>query len=182
MTRSLFALIAAAGLLTGTVSARSKHPSEQTTPPLTRIYVDDTTGDVHLVDSTGKDILVRKWTEAVSDPKIASDRMTAGWLLEERAGTSYTVPQAIAIYRSDKVVRTFIPSDWPMIIAWAFFASGKQVGFSSSALHGAESERRSYELHDVQTGRILERWDGQHSGKSPAWVQQLNDVEQRRRR
>lgn len=174
MTRMLFAFLAATGLVVGTVSA-AQHAIKQTALSLTRIYINDSTGEVHLVDSTGKDISVKKWTEAVSGPKIAGDRITAGWLLEERAGTSYTVPTALAIYRSGKVLRTLAPSDWPIIVAWAFFAGGKQVGLSSTALHGAESERRSYELHDVQTGRLLESWDDhdQHSGKPPAWVEDL---------
>jgi hypothetical protein len=146
---------------------------KRTAPLLVRIYVNDATGDVHLVDSTGKDVSIPKWTEAVSDPKIASDKLTAGWLLEDRAGTSYAVPQALVVYRSGRVLRTIAPSDWPIIVAWSFFADGKQVGFSSSALHGAESERRSYELRDVQTGRILQSWDDQRSGRPPAWVQAL---------
>jgi hypothetical protein len=175
MTRWLFAFLAAVGPIAAAGSMYQR-VEKRTAPSLTRIYVNDTTGDVHLVDSTDEDTSVPRWTEAVSDPKIASDKLTAGWLLEDRAGTSYTVPQGLAVYRSGRVLRTFAPSDWPIIVAWAFFANGKQVGFSSSALHGAESERRSYELHDIQTGR-LQSWDDQRSGKAPAWVQTLSDLE-----
>src|SRR6185437_12647692 len=123
MTRSLLVFLAAAGCFVSTASA-GQPPVEQTKPSLTRIYVDHATGDIHLVDSSGEDISVSKSTEAVSDPKIARDKVTAGWLLEDRAGTSYTVPQALAIYRSGKILRTLAPSDRPIIVAWAFFAGG----------------------------------------------------------
>ncbi|MBV9266332.1 MAG: hypothetical protein JO061_09210 [Acidobacteriaceae bacterium] len=176
--RRLFAVLATIGLLVH-VGLAGQPAAKKTAPSVTRIYIDQDTGDVHLAYSNGNDIPIKKWTENVSDPKVASDRVTAGWLLEDRAGTSYTVPQAVVVYRSGKVLRTLAPSDWPIIVEWRFFRGGTQVGFSSSALHGAEAERRSFELHDVQTGRILESWDDQQHGNPPSWVQELSELEQK---
>ena len=151
-------------------------------PTLARIYIEPATGDIHLVDSTGRDSAIRRSSEAVRDPKVAVDKMTAGWLLEDRAGTTYTVPQALVLYRSGRIARTITPSSWPIIMAWQFFADGKQVCFSSTALHGAESERRSYELHDVRTGKIIERWDDRLSRTIPRWAEELDSLEQKRQR
>ena len=176
MTRWLLAFLAAVGPITAAASMYQR-VEKRTAPLLTRIYVDDKSGDVHLVDSDDKNISIRKRSEAVSDPKIASDKLTAGWLLEDRAGTSYTLPLGLTVYRSGRVLHTFAPSDWPIIVRWEFFMDGKQVGFSSSASHGPEAERRWYELRDVQTGRIVQSWNDQHSDKAPAWVQALDDLE-----
>ncbi len=151
-------------------------------PTLARIYIEPATGDIHVVDSTGGDSAIRRSSEAVSDPKLAGDKVTAGWLIEDRAGTTYTVPQALVLYRSGRIARTIAPSHWPIIVAWQFFADGKQVGFSSTALHGAESERRSYELHDVRTGRLVESWDDHLSRTPPPWIQELNSLERKRQR
>lgn len=67
----------------------------------TRIYLDERTGDVHIVNATGKDVSVPKRPpfEAVSDPKLAENGLAAGWLVEMKTDANYPVPVGVAIFR-----------------------------------------------------------------------------------
>jgi len=65
--------LATIGLMVAASSA-GQPPVKQSSVSLTRVYIDHSRGDVHLVLSNGKDVLVKKWTESVSDARIAADK------------------------------------------------------------------------------------------------------------
>ncbi len=160
----------------GSIAAAEKKPAVR--PSIfARIYVENSTRQVHLVDSQGHDVSVPKDPnfEAVSDPKIAGDRTTAGWLVEMRIDANYPVGVGVAIFRGGKVIRTFTSSGLPVIVAWSFFLHGKQVGYAATGAHGPDADRTTYELHDVQTGRMLGTWNDDNSGAPPDWVQHLQN-------
>jgi hypothetical protein len=71
---------------------------------------------------------------AVSAPKLAADKQTAGWLIEqENCCTSYSIPTGLAIYQAG---RKRLLSDGLMIYDWSFVGEGSQVAVSTGAVHG----------------------------------------------
>jgi hypothetical protein len=62
--------------------------------------------------------------------------------------------------------------DGMMIYRWSFVEGGKRVAFSSGTVHGDSGA--NYELHDVQSGRLLEKWKGDGDAGSPAWASGLS--------
>jgi len=145
----------------------------------TRIYLDKHTGDIHIVNANGKDVSVPKRPpfEAVRDPKLAENGLAAGWLVEMKTDANYPVPVGVAIFSEREGVKIFGSSQLPVIMCWEFFSNGKQLGFSSHGSHGADVERTTYELYDIQTGRLISDWDDQRSGAAPDWVNALDKLE-----
>jgi hypothetical protein len=58
---------------------------------------------------------------------------------------------------------------------WCFWARGKQVAFKQEAEHGGMAAH--YELHDVETGELADKYDPDASPdvtKPPRWVVDLD--------
>jgi hypothetical protein len=51
---------------------------------------------------------------------------------------------------------------------WRFLEGGTQVAFCSNSPHGDNTPH--YELRDVETGRLIGKWDGHLTEKAPAWT------------
>jgi hypothetical protein len=56
------------------------------------------------------------------------------------------------------------------IMGWHFVARGKQVVFYTDFLHGSSAPQ--YELRDVETGRLIAKWDGGITNKAPRWIRE----------
>lgn len=123
-----------------------------------RIYLERESGQIHLVDNRGQDTAVAKDPdyEAVSDPKLASNGRSAGWLVQMRVDANYPVPVGVAVWRGNRVIRKFGSSELPVIMVWSFFLDDKRVGYAAHGAHGPDVERSWYELHDVSTGKMLQ--------------------------
>jgi hypothetical protein len=103
---------------------------------------------------------------------IAADRETAGWLvLYANPDAGAPIAGRLMVWRDGRVVRTFSVSQtfW----SWSFENAGKQVAYHVGPLHGEQASH--CELHDVESGRLLQSWDGNLADPtSPAWTKQLN--------
>lgn len=141
----------------------------QAKPIFTKAYV-GSDGFAHLVDETGKDMAMPKEKDqvAVSAPKLAADKQTAGWLVEqENCCTSYPIPTALALYKAGKKQ---VVGDGLMIYDWCF-VGGTQVAMSTGTVHGMT--QRHLLLYDISTGRQLQEWRGDPHGTPPDWAKDL---------
>jgi hypothetical protein len=55
-----------------------------------------------------------------------------------------------------------------MIVSWLFQENGTQVAFNSNTVHGDLAPH--YELRDVETGRLIEKWEGHLTDSAPEWT------------
>jgi hypothetical protein len=108
----------------------------------------------------------------IREIRIAPDG-TVGWLAEYRVeSVGDPVAGTLILWRAGKVIRRFSADQ--SFYSWAFYAQGKQAAYHVGPLHG---ERKSHcELHDAQSGRLIEKWDGDldSDGNRPAWTKVLN--------
>jgi len=129
-------------------------------------------GIVHILHSGGVEFIAPKEKEQVStgSSSIADDKSAAGWLVfYENCCTSYPIPLGLLVYRPGRPLRRF--GDGMFIVDWSFLPGGKQVAFYTNTVHGDFAPH--YELHDIETGRLIGKWEGHPNGKSPAWVHRL---------
>lgn len=132
--------------------------------------------EVHLLLSDGREAIPGKLRNQTgcSDPAIAADQKTVGWLAEyDEGGQSYPLPLTLVIYRSGKIIRQFSPNGL-VIWDWHFWRDGQQVAYSWGASHGGIS---GYRLFDVESGRLLEEVNTPdqtaEKQKLPPWAQGL---------
>jgi hypothetical protein len=107
----------------------------------------------------------------ISEAQVAADG-TAGWLVEYNVDTvSNPISGMLVLWRDGKVIQRFQSEQ--VFYSWAFYAGGKQVAYHDGPLHGETASH--CELHDVTTGRVIDKWDGDLDADSkPAWTAGLN--------
>jgi hypothetical protein len=153
-----------------TLAVVSVFPAQSKPTTLVKVYV-STDGLAHVVDGKGKDRAVPKEKNqvAVSAPKLAADKQTAGWLIEqENCCTSYTIPTVLAIYRASK---KRLIGDGLMIYDWCFVGEGSQVALSTGTVHGMTL--RHLLLYDSRNGQMLQEWSGDLDKSPPTWAKNL---------
>lgn len=136
------------------------------------VEVTNDSGNVHVVDSSGKDTIPSKLRDQVScsSAKISADKTTAGWLVNyENCCTSYPIPTTLALYRAGKVIQTISPGR--SIYDWRFWKSD-QVALSSGPVHGGAVQMG---LYDVRTGKLLKEWAVEEKRTPPDWAKGLRD-------
>ena len=107
-----------------------------------------------------------------SSPKLSDDKQTAGWLVQyDNCCNSYPLPLTLVIYRHGSVIQRLRPGQ--SIFDWQFLKDGRQVAFWTGPTHGDFVPH--FELHDVQSGKMLTEWNGHLDGPHPAWVSGLKD-------
>lgn len=136
-------------------------------------------GAVHIIRSDGKETIISKHRGAtgVDDVKIAPDGQTVGWLIDwpnpEKYRSWETLPMTLAIWRKGKIIRMFDVDD--IFYGWAFWNSAEQIAYNDGPLHG---NTPNFELHDIATGRLIERFyddDSVDPAKVPAWVNAIDE-------
>jgi hypothetical protein len=138
---------------------------------LVKVYV-GSDGLAHVVDGKGKDAAIpkEKTQVAVSAPKLAPDKQTAGWLiLQENCCTSYPIPTSVAIYTAKK---TRLLGDGLMVYDWCFVGEGLQVALSTGTVHGMTS--RHLLLYDSRSALLLEEWNEEMGEALPTWATDLS--------
>ena len=124
---------------------------------------------MRVITDDGRDTTVPKEKDQVGckSPTISVDRSEAGWLIDsDFCCTSYPISTAIVVFRPGKPIRRF--EGGMAIMEWHFVARGKQVAFRTDFLHGDSAPH--YELHDVETGRLVAKWDGEITSSAPRWI------------
>jgi hypothetical protein len=136
---------------------------------LVKVYVgsDDL---AHVVDGQGKDVAIpkEKAQVAVSAPKLAPDKQSAGWLiLQDNCCTSYPIPTSVAIYTAKK---TRLLGDGQMVYDWCFVGEESQVALSTGTVHGMTS--RHLLLYSL-SGMLMEEWNEEMGEALPTWARDL---------
>jgi uncharacterized protein YecT (DUF1311 family) len=146
---------------------------------VTRVYVgnagrtNEDTQDVHIVYNNGADVVAPKEKDqpASTNPAVANDKRTVGWLAEYWiGGQSYPGPTTLVIYRDGHIITT-IEALAGIIWDWRFFDNGNQVGFTQGVTHGTLIPQ-DYRLYDVSTGALIQKIDKANE-QSPDWVKAL---------
>jgi hypothetical protein len=144
----------------------------QSKKSVVKVYI-GSTGARHIVHGDGKDVKGPKEKDEVDStaPVIADDKQSAGWLVNyQNCCTSYPTPLMLVIYRPASPLLRL--GDGMMICAWHFVDGGKQVAFYTNTVHGDLAPH--YELHDIRTGRLVDKLDGSLNEKSPRWTDGLS--------
>ena len=140
-----------------------------TVPVLAAVFMGHP-GCAYVIQSTGA---VVKLPEEGGQVGYSSIQMTkasdaVGWLVDsDFCCTSYPISKHLVVYTSTKQLRTF-EGDGRAIFKWKFASKGKQVAFYQDFLHGTSAQH--YELRDVLTGHLIDKWDGELTGKVPSWT------------
>ena len=102
-----------------------------------------------------------------SEPRIAGDRRTVGWLIEyPNCCTSYPVPLVLVIYRDARPLLRL--RDGLMMYHWYFLDDGREVVFHADTVHFTRAPHAV--RVETATGRVFERFDGPVDERSPAWT------------
>jgi hypothetical protein len=128
---------------------------------------------LHIIQQDGGkvDPPAEKEQVGVSSVRISSDNQAVGWLVDsDFCCASYPLQLLLVVYRPGKPLRKF-RGDGRAIFGWHFVAGGRQVAFYQSFPHG--DLMTHYELRDVETERLLDKWDQDSTGKMPAWVREF---------
>jgi hypothetical protein len=114
-----------------------------------------------------------------SSPDISCDRHCVGWVAAVARPdiSSSPVHWTLVVYRPGKPVRKFKGDDrgvieW-QISDWQFVEGGQRVAIYQDFVHGPRSQH--YELQDVETGRLIDKWDGALTAKAPKWIEGLRN-------
>jgi hypothetical protein len=127
-------------------------------------------GTLHIVQGDGAvvDVAPEKDQVGVGTARISDDRRAIGWLVENaNCCTSYPLALGLRVYRVGKPVKEFT-GDGRAIFGWNFRAAGKRVAFYQSYPHG--EPHGHYELRDLESGRLVEKWDDGDQKKAPVWT------------
>lgn len=135
-------------------------------------------GKPHILLGDGREVLPPPEKDQVgtSHASISQNGRVTGWLVDyDNCCTSYPLSLQLDIYRPGKPLLK-LSGDGRAIFGWHFLGGGKQVAFYQSFPHGDPAAH--YELHEVQSGRLLEKWDDPDDSDSdgdqpqePAWVE-----------
>ena len=136
----------------------------------------DRNRQLHIVLESGKEILAPKVRGQLSfgDPVISPDRQTVGWLVmvPDPAVTYYKGAEfagSLVIYRGGRVLHVFTSEQ--IFWGWQFRDEGKRVAYSVGPSHGGAVE---CVLRDVDTGRVVERWQVREGVEAPVWARELH--------
>jgi hypothetical protein len=140
---------------------------------ITRAYADKS-GVVHIVSDGGQDTTVPKNKGQIGAEEIiiSNDRRTAGWLVVYPYGEPdrgwENLYGELVLWRNGKVLRRFDTEQ--VFWSWGFWQDGKQIRFHTGPLHHAGR----FELHDLETGRLLAAVDEEVTQTLPDWAESLD--------
>jgi hypothetical protein len=125
-------------------------------------------GNVKIVYGDGTEFQASKEPGQIScgSPAVAENKFVAGWLVEQiTCCQPYPIPTLLVVYSPNRL-RYF--GGEALIGDWRFLEGGTHVAFCSNSPHGDNTPH--YELRDVETGRLIGKWDGHLTEKAPAWT------------
>ena len=130
-------------------------------------------GTVHILLGDGAEVLPPMDKDQVggSSASISRDRQAAGWLADyDNCCSSDPISLGLMVYRPQKPLLK-LHGDGRGIFNWDFVAGGKQVALFQDYAHFGSSPH--CELRDVETGRLISKWDGRITQKSPKWAKKI---------
>jgi hypothetical protein len=152
-----------AGRLTGSVTVADPKPSGDV------VAIVIGADGINIISNDGKVFFEPKDKEQTGygSPRISADRTTFGWLLETYCCASYPVSPAVVVHRSGRPLRMF-RGDGRAIFDWRFVDGSRQVAFYQDSLHG--NPYPYYELRDVETDQLIDKWEGAITATPPKWT------------
>ena len=129
----------------------------------------DGSGDLRILTRDGRQITPPKDPNQVAVDKaaISPDHLAVGWLaLFPNCCTSYPIPLKLVVYTRGRVY-TFVGAGLP-VWRWGFDSTSTQVAFYLETVHGGMGQH--YELRDIQTSRLVARFEPHDSRPPPSWV------------
>lgn len=140
--------------------------------PLYRSATVDANGQLHIVLDSGREILAPKLKAQIAfdSPMLSPDRRTIGWLAlyPEPYSAGKTLAGNLVLYRGGAIFRRFDTGQ--VFWDWQFQDGGKRVAYSTGPTHGGAAECF---LRDVDTGKILDKWDVKGGKAAPEWAASL---------
>jgi hypothetical protein len=140
---------------------------------IARAYADGS-GALHIVKADGEEFAVLKEKAQIgaADIKIGDDQQTLGWLVvypnpdPNRSWEKFY--GKLVLWRDGKVLRRF--STEQVFWGWGFWQSGTQIAFHTGPLHGSGR----FELHDLDTGRLVASVNEESRQTLPGWAESLD--------
>jgi hypothetical protein len=134
----------------------------------------DSRGQLRILLGSGKEIHPPKTRTQVAfdSARLTPDHQTVGWLVmydESPPNQTYPLALALTLYRDRRVLRTFTTGQtfWD----WQFWDRGKRVAYCTGPVHGGAAECL---LRDVETGRVVKRWQVKEDHEPPDWARGLH--------
>ena len=93
-----------------------------------------------------------------------------GWSIQIFAVPRYPIQLMLVVYTPGKPLRHFT-GDGRGIFRWGFIDGAKRVAFYQDFLYGTPAPH--YELHDVESEKLIEKWDSDLTPRAPAWTRGL---------
>jgi hypothetical protein len=140
---------------------------------IARAYADGS-GALHVVTANGQDIAVPKEKGQIGaeEIKITDDHQTLGWIVVyPNPGPDRSWEKLygeLVLWRNGRVMRRF--STEQVFWSWGFWQDGKQIAFHTGPLHGAGR----FELHDLETGRLVAAVNEEDTQTLPGWAESLD--------
>ena len=112
--------------------------------------------------------------EGITDVKVAADKRTIGWAETfDNCCTSYSIPIALAIYRSGDTILHI--QQGQALWYWTFRDSGEHVAAVWGPTHGPYGG--DYQLYDAKTGHLISEVFGDPrtqslSADAPEWAKE----------
>jgi hypothetical protein len=122
--------------------------------------------------STERNIVLNQ--EGITHVKVAPNKRTIGWAQDfDNDTTSYSIPIALAIYRSGDTILHI--QQGQALWYWTFRDGGKQVAAVWGPTHGTQAG--DYQLYDVKTGHLVSEVFGDPktqslSADAPEWAKE----------
>lgn len=149
------------------MAAQSKGAVRSAAPPRISAAEVSEDGIVRIRFSNGRSVQVpaEKGQSGREQLQVATSCRAVGWLDIDAPVGSYSVPTTLTVYTVDKPLKHF--GDGLVLVDWKFIDGDKHIRFSSSPAHGPGADWLTIEVHDIETGRLLERWLEQSETADP---------------
>ena len=100
---------------------------------------------------------------------LSEDRRTIGWLALYSREAIGEIAGRLVLFRKERVLHSF-PTE-QVFWDWQFRDGGKRVAYSTGPTHGGAAE---CVLRDVDSGRVVARWQIRSGGEPPDWAKSLH--------
>jgi hypothetical protein len=126
----------------------------------------------HLMFRGGKETAVPWLAEqsGCDDVKISADHHSAGWVIFQSGaiadGTS-PIATGVTIFSANRPVRHY--GDGLVVWDWRF-AGADRVVLSTNTAHGPQTNDPHFVLYDLNSGKLLRKWNGVGGSKVPSWA------------
>ena len=135
----------------------------------------DSAGQLSITQTSGTvfDAPVLPDQVSASQPRISEDHRTVAWLANYAdppvPSGGDVIAGRLVLYRAGRVLRTYATDQ--VFWSWHFVHGSRDVAFCTGPTHGGAD---TCELHRVETGALLAKWNAHATGNPPHWVDGLD--------